>query len=195
MTTKHLKTIFLQAHKEDEKLTLIQYGVRSLGFLLLLSVVLFLVIAMRLNQTDVYVVYLVVAAMIGTVLYPFYRSRELNSRTKEIDRLIDCVESGAKAHTIKEYTKHKISIPLGKKTVTFLPVDCLCIIMNNDNRPFRLPVSPSHIREIKNNLLQPDMFESVIPEPVIPEIVQLKPDASQPEKIKANKRRKKRQIH
>jgi hypothetical protein len=195
MTTTHLKTVFLQAHKKDEILTLVNYEIRSLGILLLLSIILFSIITLKTDQSDVYIAYLVVAAIIGTILYPFCRFWLLNSRTKEIDRLIDCVESGAKAHTIKEYTKHKISIPIGKKPVTLLPVDCLYIIMNNDNRPFHLPVPKSYIREIKRVLAKPEMFESVIPEPAIPELVLLKPDASQPEKIKLDETRKKLQNH
>ncbi|GHS98572.1 hypothetical protein FACS189421_07410 [Bacteroidia bacterium] len=153
MTTDHLKAIFLQAHKEDRRRAFINYVIRSLGILLVFSAILFLVLALRANQADEYLIYLVIAAMVGTVLYPFYCSLKLwNSCTKEIDRLINCLKSGALAHTIKEYKTHRISIPLGKKTVNWLPVDCLCIIMNNDNRPFHLPVSKSHVQEIKKIL-------------------------------------------
>jgi uncharacterized membrane protein YcjF (UPF0283 family) len=152
MTTDHLKAIFLQAHKKDKRLTFMNYAIRSFGILLALSVILFLVLTVNADQTVTCIIYLVIAAMVGTVLYPFYHYWKLNSRIKEINRLTNCVASGALAHTMKEYKRHKISIPLGKKTVNLLPVDCLCIIMNNDNRPFHLPVTKSDVQEIKKIL-------------------------------------------
>jgi hypothetical protein len=95
----------------------------------------------------------------GTVIYPFYHYCKAGNQAKEIDRLMHCIDSGAKAHTLKEYTKYTFSIPIMTKTIHCFPVDYLFIIKDNDNRPIRLSASKAYIGEIKEILVKPDVTE------------------------------------
>jgi hypothetical protein len=170
MTGKDLKTVFLKAYRRDRKLILMNYGIRSAGILLVLCALWFLFRTFESNQArqvaldslgnykaiSHYVIYLLMAVAAGTIIYPFYRYWKARTQVKEIDRLMQCIDSGAKAHTLKKYTKHKITIPLITKTIRWFPVDYLYIIMDNDNRSFRLSASKSYIEEIKEGLIKPD---------------------------------------
>ena len=88
----------------------------------------------------------------GIFLFPFYQVYKLRYRIKEINRLIGYVKQGSKAHTFEVRDNYKLKITLGKKIAKLFPINTLYIILDKDNRPFRLPVSSIHISKIKKAL-------------------------------------------
>jgi hypothetical protein len=89
----------------------------------------------------------------GTILFPLYYVKKLTKPNTEIDRLIHCLESGAKAHTIEKRIKYKIIFNIGNKEIRMIPVKNIYVIMNNDNRPFLLPIRNSLYRDQIKSLL------------------------------------------
>ena len=158
-----LEALFLLGKSREGQWIFVRDGLRTLAVLLLLGIAVFLYRALQPSPVNnwsvnvygnqenyLFVVLIVLAA--GLLLYPVLHYVYLIRDRKEINRLLACIESGAQAHTIKEYKKYKLSIPVGKKTVNGIVVHYLCIIMNNDNRPFHLPVDSTHIAEIKEKI-------------------------------------------
>ena len=170
MSTEQLKQILLSENLKDKKRTFSFFSIIYLvGIgLLIFPLALSYLISINVERFDflnpfnffpviahLYIDYalffnvLFFIIIVGTLCYFFFQIKKRTQSKKEIERLIVCLEEGAKSHTLEERTKHKLDFSFFKKEIKIIPFRNLYIIMNNDNRPFLLPISEEKIDSIK----------------------------------------------
>ena len=175
MSTEQLKQILLSENLKDKKKTFSFYTIIYLvGIgLLALPIMLLYLISINVEKFEIlnsFNFFPVIANLyadhtlffntlfsvitVGTLFCLYFQIKKKTQSKKEIERLINCLEDGAKSHTLEEKTRYKLYVSLFKKRIKMIPSRNLYIIMNNDNRPFLLPISEEKIDSIKLCLAQ-----------------------------------------
>lgn len=162
MTTHELRELLLQEHRRDRKLVLINYGIICFIAAIIIGLIAFLIkgtgisISKTISEAfgggendPAYAKYLFLAVLVGCLLYPFYHIWKLNKRPKQIDQLINKVESGGKATGITDFVEHKVTIPLLKTNLKLCPVTYVVITLSNDLKVFNLPINKLYIPDTK----------------------------------------------
>jgi len=162
MTTQELRLYFIQEHRRDRKLTIINYVIIALGILLILGLIgaLFKFTGASVSKaiSDAfggqehdpwYVKYIFVGVLAGCILYPFYQLWKINKRPQQINELLAKIEAGGKANSIDEYKEYKVTIPLIKVNYKMCPVTYVMINLSNDLKFYKLPIKSLHIPDLK----------------------------------------------
>ena len=175
MSTEQLKQILLSENLKDKKRTFSFFTIIYLVGIGLLAfpIVLLYLISIYAGKFDFlspfnffpeivslykdYTLFCNVLFLIITVGILFHLFCQIKKKTqskKEIERLINCLEDGAKSHTVEETTRYKLYFSFSKKEIKMIPFQNLYVIMNNDNRPFMFPISNEKINSIKLGITQ-----------------------------------------
>ncbi len=162
MTIQNLRLYFLEEHRRDRKLTIINYILIALGILLIVGLIgaLFILTGASVSTAIAdafgggehdpwYVKYIFIAVLVGCALYPFFQLWKINKRPKQIEELLAKIETGRKANSIDEYKEYKITIPLLKVNFRLCPVTYVMINLSNDVKFYKLPIKSIHIPDMK----------------------------------------------
>ncbi|MDH6354907.1 heme/copper-type cytochrome/quinol oxidase subunit 2 [Dysgonomonas sp. PH5-45] len=162
MTIQELRELFIKEHKRDRRLIFINYGIISFIVLLVLGLIAFLFYATNTNPIQAlseafggrehdpwYVKYVLIAIMCGAVIYPFYHIWKLSKRPQKIEDLLSRIESGAKATTVHDSKEYKVTIPLLKVNIKLCPVTMASIYLDNDVKPYLLPINSFYLADMK----------------------------------------------
>lgn len=162
MTTQEIRELFIREHRRDRRLTFINYAIICFGIILLGGVFFFLMSVTGSSISGIfsnafsggehepwYVKYIFAAVIIGCILYPFYQIWRMSKRPQEIDKLLAKVKAGGKATTVQDYKEYKITLPLLKVNLKLCPVTFVMIYLDNDVKPYKLPINSLYIPDMK----------------------------------------------
>jgi len=162
MTIQELRLYFMQEHRRDKRLTIINYLLITTGIIIILGLIAFLFKATDASVSEKiseafggqahdpwYVKYLFIGVIAGCIIYPFYQLWKLSKRPRQIEELLSKLENGAKANSIEEYKEYKITLPLLKVNLKLCPVTFVMINLHNDLTFYKLPVKSFYIPDMK----------------------------------------------
>ena len=109
--------------------------------------------------TTIYPIVATIAAFVGVCGYPFYQIWRLSRRPRKIDELIARAEKGAKLGGVNDHVEYKITLPLLKINIKLCPVMYVHILMDNDIKPYVLPIRRAAVADMKIMLSGVDIKE------------------------------------
>ncbi|WP_163319011.1 DUF3137 domain-containing protein [Dysgonomonas sp. 520] len=162
MTLSDFKELLLQEHKRDKKLTFINYALISVGIIAIVALLFYLganfsgiaknftgAMDSASGSYSTYYKFVIPLVVICCICYPFYQIYKLQQRPKKIEDLINKIQKGAKATTIQDVVSYKITLPLLKVNLKLCPVTMVYIYLNDDVKPFILPLNKFYLSDAK----------------------------------------------
>ncbi|NDV70236.1 DUF3137 domain-containing protein [Dysgonomonas sp. 25] len=156
MTTQGLRELLLKEHARDKKLTIINFFVIAIIAVIVISLLLFIGVSFTQIAGDItsgeYGLYykLVIAALaIGGVSYVVATLVTINKRPAKIEEFVSKLEQHKRAMDIGDYVEHKITIPLLKVNIKLCPVTFIMVTFEGEFKPFKLPIHPGIVADIK----------------------------------------------